>query len=420
MNIMETPESVKAQAKLFDVERVRADFPILSRQVNGNPLVYLDNGASAQKPKCVLERIHKAYAEEYANVHRGLHYLSNLSTANFEQARKTVAKFLNAPSEDNIVFTRNASEAINLVAHSFGGMTLEGGDEVLLTVMEHHSNIVPWHFHRQRRGVKLVWADVDDRGAFSLEAFEKCITPRTKMIAITQMSNVLGTVVPVDQVIALAHTHGIPVLVDGSQAAVHMPIDVQALDADFYVMTGHKLYGPSGIGVLYAKMQHLDAMPPFLGGGEMIACVSKDGVDYGRPPYKFEAGTPAIVQAIGLGTALDYMMEIGRDAIAAHEAELTAYGRERLAAVEGLRFIGDAPGKGGIFSFAMDGVHAHDISTVIDRYGIAVRAGHHCAEPLMARFGVTATCRASLAMYNTKADLDALAQALEKARMFFE
>ena len=422
MNIIDTPKQPGTQAttsKPFDVARVRADFPILSREVNGKPLVYLDNGASAQKPKIVLERIQKAYAEEYANVHRGLHYLSNLSTANFEQARKTVAKFLNAPSEDNIVFTRNASEAINLVAHSFGGMILEAGDEVLLTVMEHHSNIVPWHFHRERRGVKLVWADVDDRGAFSLEAFERCITPRTKMIAITQMSNVLGTVVPVAEVIELAHARGIPVLVDGSQAAVHMPVDVQALDADFYVMTGHKLYGPSGIGVLYGKMEHLDAMPPFLGGGEMIACVRKDGIDYGRPPYKFEAGTPAIVQAIGLGTALDYMMDIGRDAIAAHEAELTAYGRERLAAVEGLRFIGDAPGKGGIFSFVLEGIHAHDISTVIDRYGIAVRAGHHCAEPLMARFGVTATCRASLAMYNTKAELDALAEALEKTRMFF-
>ncbi len=408
------------EGKAFDVEKIRADFPILSREVNGRPLVYLDNGASAQKPACVLERIQTAYREEYANVHRGLHYLSNLATSNFEAARKTVARFLNAPSEDNIVFTRNATEAINLVAQSFGGMVLGEGDEVLLTVMEHHSNIVPWHFHRERRGVKLVWADVADNGEFSLDAFEQLITARTKMIAITHMSNVLGTVVPIKEVIQIARNYGIPVLVDGSQAAVHMPVDVQALDADFYVMTGHKLYGPSGIGVLYAKSRHLEAMPPFLGGGEMIKCVSRDHVDYGAPPYKFEAGTPAIVQAIGLATALDYMEKVGRAAIAAHEAEVTAYGRERLLAVKGLRLIGDAPGKGGIFSFALEGVHPHDISTVIDRYGVAVRAGHHCAEPLMGRFGVSATCRASIAMYTNQADMDALAEALEKARMFFE
>ncbi len=403
----------------FDVEKIRADFPILKREVHGKPLVYLDNGASAQKPQIVLDSIMEAYAFEYANVHRGLHYLSNTATDNFEKARKTIAKFINAPSTNEIILTSGATDAINLVAQSFGGMVLGQGDEVILSVMEHHSNIVPWHFHRERNGVVLKWAPVSDEGDFQLDEFEKLITDKTKLVALTHMSNVLGTIVPIKQVIELCHSKNIPVLVDGSQASVHMKIDVQDLDADFYIMTGHKLYGPSGIGVLYAKKEHLEAMPPYRGGGEMIECVSFDKVTYGKAPHKFEAGTPAIVQTIGLGTALDYMMDIGRNKIAAWEHELGEYAEDQLSQVKKLQRIGTAKQKGGIFSFTMEDVHAHDISTILDRSGVAVRAGHHCAEPLMRRFNVSSTCRASLAMYNNKADIDALVTALDKARDFF-
>ncbi len=403
----------------FDVARIRQDFPILSRKVHGKPLVYLDNGASAQKPRQVLDVIRRAYEEEYANVHRGLHYLSNTATSRFEEARATVARFLNAPSEDQIIFTRNATEAINLVAQSFGGMVIGEGDEILITEMEHHSNIVPWHFHRERRGAVLRWAPVGDDGAFLMDEFARLLSPRTRMVAITHMSNVLGTITPVKAIIEMCHARDIPVLVDGSQAAVHMPVDVQDLDADFYVFTGHKVYGPSGIGVLYGKREHLEAMPPYQGGGEMIEHVGKDDITYGRPPHRFEAGTPPIVQAIGLGAALDYMMAVGREAIAAHEAELLAYAQERLRRINSLRLIGEAEDKGAIVSFTLEGMHAHDVSTLIDRAGVAVRAGHHCAEPLMARFGVPATCRASFAMYNTKDEIDALADALAWAKDFF-
>lgn len=403
----------------YDVETIRADFPILSREVYGKPLVYLDNGASAQKPRQVLEAMDHTYRSEYANVHRGLHYLSNTATGKFEDARETVRRFLNAPSTDEIIFTRNATGAINLVAQSFGGMVVGEGDEIVVSIMEHHSNIVPWNYHRERRGAVLKWAPMADDGSFLIDEFEALLGPRTKMVAITQMSNVLGTILPIKRIVEIAHARGIPVLVDGSQAAVHMPVDVQDLDCDFYVFTGHKTYGPTGIGVLYAKKEHLDRMPPYEGGGEMIETVTRDKVTYATTPHKFEAGTPMIVEAVGLGTALDYMMGVGRDRIAAHEAELATYAMQRLSQFDWLTIHGTAPGKGAIVSFSVAGLHPHDVSTVIDRSGIAVRAGHHCAQPLMERLGVSATCRASFAMYNTKAEIDALADALDRARALF-
>ncbi|MBB4953486.1 cysteine desulfurase/selenocysteine lyase [Agrobacterium vitis] len=404
----------------YDVSRVRQDFPILSRMVHGNkPLVYLDNGASAQKPQSVIDAITHAYSNEYANVHRGLHFLSNAATDAYEAAREKVRRFLNAGSVDEVVFTKSSTEAINTVAYGYGMNEIGEGDEIVLTIMEHHSNIVPWHFLRERKGAKLVWVPVDDDGAFHIEAFEKSLTERTKLIAITHMSNALGTVVPVKEVCRIAKERGIPVLVDGSQGAVHMPVDVQDIDCDWYVMTGHKLYGPSGIGVLYGKMDRLRQMQPFMGGGEMIVDVTQDTVTYNDPPHRFEAGTPPIVQAIGLGYALDYMENLGREAIAAHEADLTAYAHQRLSAINSLRIIGNAPGKGAIFSFELQGIHAHDVSMVIDRRGVAVRAGTHCAQPLLARFGVTSTCRASFALYNTRDEVDALADALDYAKSFF-
>ena len=403
----------------YDVASIRADFPILFREVYGKPLVYLDNGASAQKPRSVLDAMDHAYKMEYANVHRGLHYLSNTATARFEDAREIVRRFLNAPTVDEIIFTRSSTEGINLVAQSFGGMTINAGDEIVLSIMEHHSNIVPWHFHRERRGAVLKWAPISDTGEFLIDEFERLLTPRTKIVALTHMSNVLGTVVPMKEVIKRCHARGIPVLVDGSQAAVHMTVDVQDLDADFYVFTGHKTYGPSGIGVLYAKRKHLDAMPPYMGGGEMIQSVHVDKITYADPPHRFEAGTPPIVPAIGLGAALSYMMQIGRENIAAHEADLYAYAEARLQEFNWLKIHGRAPGKGAILTFSIDGLHPHDISTIVDRSGVAVRAGHHCAQPLMERLGVTATCRASFGMYNTRAEVDALADALVKAHKFF-
>ena len=414
----ETRTLLDTANRTYDVATIRKDFPILARHVYGKPLVYLDNGASAQKPKAVLEAVQTSYAEEYANVHRGLHYLSNTATEQFEDARRKVQRFLNAASEDEIIFTKNATEAINLVAQSMGAEIAEG-DEIVLSIMEHHSNIVPWHFLRERKGAVLKWAPIDDDGNFLLEKFTELLTEKTKIIAITQMSNVLGTVVPIKEVVRLAHERGIKVLVDGSQAAVHMPVDVQDLGADFYVFTGHKLYAPSGIGVLYGKKQLLNAMPPFLGGGEMIDTVTTETVTYGETPHRFEAGTPPITQAIGLGAAIDYVESVGRENIAVHEADLTAYATERLSSLSFLRLIGQAEGKGGIFSFEMQNVHAHDVSTLIDRSGVAVRAGTHCAEPLLARFNVTSTCRASIAMYNTHEEIDQLVQALEKAADFF-
>jgi len=403
----------------YDVAAIRADFPILSQKVHGKPLVYLDNGASAQKPSQVLDTIERAYAEEYANVHRGLHYLSNLSTENFEKARETVRRFINARSDAEIIFTRNATEGINLVASSYGMDHIGKGDEIVLTIMEHHSNIVPWHSLRERKGAVLKWVPVTDEGEFRIEDFEAQLSPRTKMVAITHMSNVLGTIVPLKDVVRIAHARGIPVLADGAQAAVHMPVDVQDLDVDFYSFTGHKLYGPTGIGVLYGKEELLAAMPPYQGGGEMIGTVSCDRITYAKPPHRFEAGTPAIVQAIGLGAAIEYVEGVGRDRIKAHEQALLAYAMEQLAPLPWLRIFGTAPNKGSIISFEMKGAHAHDVSTILDRYGVAVRAGTHCAEPLLARFGVTSTARASIAMYNTVEEIDTLVGALRKAHEMF-
>jgi len=403
----------------YDINRIRADFPALDLKVYGKPLVYLDNAASAQKPKAVLDRIQHAYTHEYANVHRGLHFLANAATEAYEGAREKVAAFLNAPRKEEVIFTRNATEAINLVAYTFGRERIKAGDEIVLSIMEHHSNIVPWHFLRERQGAVIKWAPVDDDGNFLLDEFEKLLTPRTKLVAITQMSNALGTIVPVKEVVKLAKARGIPVLVDGSQAAVHLDVDVQDIGCDFYVFTGHKLYGPSGIGALWGKYEHLEKMPPFNGGGEMIRDVFEDRVTYGDPPHKFEAGTPSIVQAIGLGAAIDYVNSIGKNRIRAHEDALVKYAHERLGAINSLRIIGMAKEKGAIVSFEMKGAHPHDVATIIDRSGVAVRAGTHCTMPLLNRFGVTATCRASFALYNTKDEVDSLAQALIKAQDFF-
>ncbi len=403
----------------YDVAKVRKDFPILAMEVYGKPLIYLDNAASAQKPKAVLDRIQQAYTSEYANVHRGLHYLANAATEAYEGAREKVRGFLKASRPEEIIFTRNATEAINLVAYTFARERVKAGDEIVLSIMEHHSNIVPWHFLRERQGAVIKWAPVDDEGDFLLDEFEKLLSPRTKMVAITHMSNVLGTVVPVKEVVRICHARGIPVLVDGAQGAVHLDVDVSDIDCDFYALTGHKIYGPSGIGVLYGKYAHLAAMPPFNGGGEMIREVFQDRISYGDPPYKFEAGTPPIVQAIGLGAAIDYVNSIGRAPIHAHEAELLSYAAERLREINSLRIIGTAKNKGAIISFEMKGAHPHDVATVIDRAGVAVRAGTHCVMPLLARFGTTATCRASFALYNTREEIDGLVAALRKAQDLF-
>ncbi|MBN9078348.1 MAG: cysteine desulfurase [Rhizobiales bacterium 65-79] len=409
----------KVENRTYDVEAIRRDFPILSRTVHGKKLVYLDNGASAQKPQAVIDAVTHAYTNEYANVHRGLHFLSNAATDAYEKARETVRRFLNAASVEEIVFTKNTTEAINTVAYGWGMPRIGEGDEIVLSIMEHHSNIVPWHFIRERQGAKLVWVPVDDDGVLHVEEFEKRLTERTKLVAITHMSNVLGTVAPVKEIVRIAHERGIPVLVDGSQGAVHLPVDVRDIGCDFYVFTGHKVYGPSGIGALYGRKDMLEAMRPFQGGGEMIFDVTEDMVTYNDPPHRFEAGTPPIVQAIGLGAALEYMEGIGREAIAAHEADLRDYAHERLRAINSLRIYGNAPGKGAIVSFNLEGIHPHDVSMVIDRSGVAVRAGTHCAQPLLQRFGTTSTCRASFGLYNTRAEVDALAEALEKARKFF-
>jgi cysteine desulfurase / selenocysteine lyase len=403
----------------LDIERIRADFPALAMQVYAKPLVYFDNAASAQKPKAVLDRLTQAYESEYANVHRGLHYLANAATEAYEGAREKVRAFLNAEKAEEIIFTRNATEAVNLVAYTFGRERIKPGDEIVLSIMEHHSNIVPWHFLRERYGAVIRWAPIDEEGNFLIDEFEKLLSPRTKMVAITQMSNALGTVVPVKEVIKLAHDRGIPVLVDGAQGAVHLDVDVRDLDCDFYVFTGHKLYGPTGIGVLYGKHQHLAEMPPFNGGGEMIRDVFEDRVTYGDPPHRFEAGTPAFVQAVGLGAAIDYVNSVGKSRMRAHENELVKYAHEQLGKINSLRIIGNAKGKGPIVSFEMKGAHPHDVATVIDREGVAVRAGTHCVMPLLARYGLTATCRASFALYNTKVEVDKLAASLVKAQDFF-
>ena len=403
----------------YDVAAIRRDFPILSRTIYGKPLVYLDNGASAQKPQAMIDAVTHAYGQEYANVHRGLHFLSNTATEKYEEARETVRRFLNARRVEEILFTRNSTEAINLVASSYGALAVKEGDEIVLSIMEHHSNIVPWHFLRERKGAVIKWAPVADDGTFLLDDFEKLLSPRTKMVAITHMSNVLGTIVPIKDVVRLAHARGIPVLVDGSQGAVHLPVDVGDLDCDFYCFTGHKLYGPTGIGVLYGKQEWLERLPPYMGGGEMIRDVTEDLVTYADPPHRFEAGTPPIVQAIGLAASIAYVEEIGRERIAAHEAALRDYAQERLSRINSLRIYGTARDKGAIVSFNLEGAHPHDISTIIDREGVAVRAGTHCAQPLLARFGATATCRASFGMYNTFEEVDRLADALHKAQSFF-
>ena len=403
----------------YDVAAIRHDFPILSRTVYGKPLVYLDNGASAQKPQAMIDAVAHAYGQEYANVHRGLHFLSNTATEKYEEARETVRRFLNARRVEEILFTRNSTEAINLVASSYGALAVKEGDEIVLSIMEHHSNIVPWHFLRERKGAVIKWAPVADDGTFLLDDFEKLLSPRTRIVAVTHMSNVLGTIVPIKEVVRLAHARGIPVLVDGSQGAVHLPVDVGDLDCDFYCFTGHKLYGPTGIGVLYGKRQWLERLPPYMGGGEMIRDVTEDLVTYADPPHRFEAGTPPIVQAIGLAASIAYVEEIGRERIAAHEAALRDYAQERLSRINSLRIYGTARDKGAIVSFNLEGAHPHDISTIIDREGVAVRAGTHCAQPLLARFGATATCRASFGMYNTFEEVDRLADALHKAQSFF-
>ncbi|MBP9047706.1 MAG: cysteine desulfurase [Tabrizicola sp.] len=405
---------------MYDVEKIRADFPILKRQVNGKPLVYLDNGASAQKPQVVIDAVTRGYAEEYANVHRGLHFLSNLATEKYESTRSVIARFLNAASEEEIVFTTGTTEAINLVSYAWAAPRLQAGDEIVLSVMEHHANIVPWHFLRERQGVVLKWVEVDANGDLDPQAVIDAIGPKTKLVAVTQMSNVLGTVVDVAAICRGAREKGVPVLVDGSQAAVHMPVDVQAIGCDFYAITGHKLYGPSGSGGIWISRARQAEMRPFLGGGDMIREVTRDAITWNDPPMKFEAGTPGIVQQIGLGVALDYLMSLGMANVAAHERSLRDYARERLNGLNWLAVQGNSAGKGAIFSFTMEGAaHAHDISTILDKRGIAVRAGTHCAMPLMAHYGITASCRASFGLYNTSGEVDALISALELAHDLF-
>ena len=404
----------------YNIDAIRADFPILSREVNGKPLVYLDNGASAQKPKVVIDAITQAYSHEYANVHRGLHYLSNLATDKYEAVRGKIAKFLGVPDENEIVFTSGTTEAFNLVSYGWGAHNLKAGDEIILSVMEHHANIVPWHFLRERLGVKLVWVDCDTNGDLDPQAVIDAMTPRTRMVAITHLSNVLGTVVDVKSICEAARARGIVTCVDGSQAAVHMPVNVADLGCDFYAITGHKLYGPSGSGAIYMKRVRMDEMQPFMGGGDMIRDVHRDTITWNDPPMKFEAGTPGIVQQIGLGVALDYMMGVGMEAIAAHETSLRDYARTRLDGLNWLNVQGKSATKAAIFSFTLEGAaHAHDISTVLDKKGVAVRAGHHCAQPLMDHMGVPATCRASFAMYNTTDEVDALVDALELCHDLF-
>ena len=405
---------------MYDVAKIRADFPILSREVNGKPLVYLDNGASAQKPQVVIDAMTQAYGHEYANVHRGLHYLSNLATDKYEAVRGIVARFLGVKDENEIVFTSGTTEGINLVAYGWAMAQMQAGDEIVLSVMEHHANIVPWHFLRERMGVVLKWVDVDSTGALDPQAVIDAIGPKTKLVAITQLSNVLGTVVDVKAICAGAREKGVPVLVDGSQGAVHGPVDLAGMGCDFYPITGHKLYGPSGSGAIFIRKERMAEMRPFLGGGDMIREVTKDNVTYNDPPMKFEAGTPGIVQTIGMGVALDYLMALGMDNIAAHEADLARYATQRIGGLNWLNLQGTTPGKAAIFSFTMQGAaHAHDISTILDKKGVAVRAGHHCAAPLMAHFGVSATCRASFGLYNTREEVDKLIEALELAHQLF-
>jgi cysteine desulfurase/selenocysteine lyase len=405
-------------APAFDVAAARADFPILSRLVYNKPLVYLDNGASAQKPKVVLDAILAGYADTYANVHRGAHFLSNESTVAFEKARESCRRFVNAKKAEEIIFTKGGTEAINLVASSLGAEISEG-DQIVISEMEHHSNIVPWHFLRERKGAELLWAPLKADDSFDLEAFAKLLTKRTKLVSVTHMSNVLGTVTPIADIIRLAHAVGAKVLIDGCQGSVHEIVDVQALDVDFYVTTGHKLYGPTGIGFLYGKYELLEAMQPYQGGGEMIADVYRDNVTYAAPPHRFEAGTPPIVEAIGLGVALDYLMGLDRAGIAAHESALLAHATEEIDKLGKVRIFGRAPGKGAIVTFDVEGAHPQDVSMILDRAGVAVRAGTHCAQPLMTRLGLTASARASFALYNSHEEVEALVKGLRRVLEMF-
>ena len=405
---------------MYDVTEIRRDFPILSREVNGKPLVYLDNGASAQKPKVVIDAITRAYAEEYANVHRGLHYLSNLATEKYESTRGIIARFLRVKDEDEIVMNTGTTMGINTVAYGWGVPNLKAGDEIILSVMEHHANIVPWHFLRERQGVVIKWVDVDSTGHLDPEAVIAAMGPKTKLVAVTHLSNVLGTVVDVKTICQAARERGIATLVDGSQAAVHLPVNVEEIGCDFYPITGHKLYGPSGSGAIYMRKERMAEMQPFVGGGDMIREVHKDEVIWNDAPMMFEAGTPGIVQQIGLGVALEYMMGIGMENIAAHEKKLRDYARARLDGLNWLQVQGTTPDKAAIFSFTLDGAaHAHDISTILDKKGVAVRAGQHCTGPLMDHLGLTATCRASFGMYNTEEEVDKLVDALELAHDLF-
>ena len=405
---------------MYDVNKIREEFPILSREVYGKPLIYLDNGASAQKPQCVIDAINLTYSNEYSNVHRGLHFLSNLATEKYETVREKIRSFLGAEFQDEILLNSGTTEGINTISYGWAAPRLKAGDEIILSVMEHHANIVPWHFLRERQGVVLKWAEPNKVGELNPDDILNLITPKTKLIAITHMSNVLGTVVDVKKICEAVKNDDIAVLVDGSQSAVHLPIDVKDLGCDFFAITGHKLYGPSGSGAIYIKQERLNEMQPFMGGGDMIKEVQKDFVSYNVSPHKFEAGTPSIVEAIGLGVAIDYLTSIGMQNIYSHEVNLKNYAEEKLNKLEWLNIQGNAPNKGAIFSFTMDGnAHAHDISTIVDRRGIAVRAGHHCAQPLMNFLGVSATCRASFGMYNTKNEIDELASALEFANELF-
>ncbi len=399
---------------MYDVSKIRQDFPILEREVNGHPLVYLDNGSSAQKPKAVIDAVTNAYSNEYANVHRGLHHLSNLATEKYESVRAIIRRFLGARHDHEILFTSGTTEGINLVSYAWAARNMKPGDEIVLSVMEHHANIVPWHFLRERMGIVLKWVDINDDGELDPDDVLEAISPRTKLVAVTQMSNVLGTVVDVKKICEGARGLGVPVLVDGSQAAVHGTIDVNEMGCDFYAITGHKLYGPTGSGALYVREDRLDEIQPFMGGGDMIRDVTRDGITYNVPPHKFEAGTPAIVSMIGLGAALEYLENLGMDAIRAHEATVRDYALEQMEGINWLNLQGRASNRGAIFSFTISGAgHPHDISTIVDQKGVAVRAGHHCAQPLMERLGVTATCRASFGLYNTVDEVDRLIEALE-------
>ena len=418
-NELIAPAMVRGPGVEFDVERIRRDFPVLSRLVHGKPLIYLDNAATSQKPQVVIDTLTRYYAEENSNVHRGVHFLSERATQAYEGARANVQRFLNAADAREIIFVRGATEGINLVAQSYGRTHMRAGDEIIISAMEHHSNIVPWQMLCEEKGAVLRVIPINEDGEVLLDEYERLLNPRTKFVALGHVSNALGTINPVKQMIEMAHGWGVPVLIDGAQAAPHLPVDVQELDCDFYVFSGHKVLGPTGIGILYGKADLLEEMPPYQGGGDMILSVTFEKTRYNTLPYKFEAGTPHIAGVIGLGAAIDYLRGVGLDRIAAYEQELLAYGTNALSTVPGLRLIGTAKEKAGVLSFVLEGVHAHDLGTILDREGIAIRAGHHCAMPVMQRFGVPATARASLAFYNTRAELEALGRAIPKAIEMF-